>query len=95
MSSVPLIAKPTSPGNVVPVSEVSWPGGYTECISGIISRSSSSNFWIVAEIMDGRSAHNRVSLDLNPTSRQISRNLGINGAPSGKLVTAATRLHQS
>ncbi|MGB0177386.1 MAG: aconitate hydratase, partial [Owenweeksia sp.] len=90
---VPLIAKPTSPGNVVPVSEVAG-----KPISQVVIGSSANpglrDFWMVGEIMDGQSVSNDVSLDINPTSRQVIQNL-IPLKSFAKLITAGGRFHQS
>jgi aconitate hydratase len=89
----PLIAKPSSPGNVVPVSEVA-----DEEISQVVIGSSANpglrDFAIAAEIVAGRQTHSRVSFDINPTSRQTLSNMVAMGF-LGKLVQAGARIHQS
>ena len=90
---VPLIALPTSPGNVVPVSEVAG-----EEIAQVVIGSSANpgirDFWVVGEILEGRSVHPKVSLDINPTSRQVIQNLTANKG-FAKLIAAGARFHQS
>jgi aconitate hydratase len=89
----PLIAQPSSPGNVVPVREVAG----TEIYQAYIGSSANPglrDFAIASLIMNGRQAHDRVSFDVNPTSRQILENLAEMGllAP---LIRSGARLHQA
>jgi aconitate hydratase len=89
----PLIAKPSSPGNVVPVRDVAG-----EEIHQVVVGSSANpglrDFGVVALIVDGKQSHPRVSFDINPTSRQTLETLIAMGllAP---LIRAGARLHQS
>ena len=89
----PLIALPGSPGNVVPVREVSGKEIYQSYI-GSSANPGLRDFAVVALIMDGRKVHDRVSLDINPTSRQILENLIALGLLE-KLIHAGARLHQA
>ena len=90
---VPLIARPSSPGNVVPVAEVTG-----EDVNQVVIGSSANpglrDFAVVAEILDGRQAHPRVSVDVNPSSREVLADL-ISGGWLGALVGAGARIHQS
>jgi len=52
------------------------------------------DFAITAMIVDGKQAHDRVSFDVNPTSRQILENMTATGI-LGKLIHAGARLHQA
>lgn len=88
----PLIAKPTSPGNVVPVSEVAGKEIY-QAMVGSSANPGLRDFAIAALIVDKRQVHDRVSLDINPTSRQILENLTGMGLLS-KLIRAGGRIHQ-
>lgn len=90
---VPLIAKPTSPGNVVPVSEVAGQKVH-QCVVGSSANPGLRDFWIVGAIVDGRSVHEDVSLDVNPTSRQIIQNM-TKTRTFANLITAGARFHQS
>ena len=90
---VPLIAKPTSPGNVVPVSEVAG-REISQCVIGSSANPGLRDFWVVGEIVDGKDVNPEVSLDINPTSRQIIQNL-IPLKSFAKLITAGARFHQS
>lgn len=89
----PLIAQPSSPGNVVPVRDVAGRETY-QVVIGSSANPGLRDFGIVALIVDGKQTHQRVSLDINPTSRQTLENLIAMGllAP---LVRAGARLHQS
>jgi len=88
----PLIAKPTSPGNVVPVKEVAGKEIY-QAMVGSSANPGLRDFAIAALIVDGKTVHDRVSFDINPTSRQILENLSESGLLS-KLLSAGGRIHQ-
>ncbi len=89
----PLIAKPSSPGNVVPVREVAG-----EEISQVVIGSSANpglrDFAIAAAMVDGRQTRPEVSFDVNPTSREILTDLTTMGATS-QLVIGGARIHQA
>ncbi|WP_437583439.1 aconitate hydratase [Paramicrobacterium sp. CJ85] len=89
----PLIAKPSSPGNVVPVAEV-----HDEDVFQVVVGSSANpglrDFAIVAEILDGQQTSDQVSVDINPTSREVLADL-ISGGWLSSLVTSGARIHQS
>jgi aconitate hydratase len=89
----PLIAKPSSPGNVVPVAEVAGEEIY-QVVIGSSANPGLRDFAIAAEIVAGRQTHPRVSFDINPTSRQTLSNL-VAMSFLGKLVQAGARIHQS
>ncbi len=90
---VPLIALPTSPGNVVPVTEVAGrPIG--QVVIGSSANPGLRDFWIAAAIVRGRSIHNGLSFDINPTSRQIIQNM-IDNRAFADLIKAGGRFHQS
>ncbi len=88
----PLIAKPTSPGNVVPVKEVAGKEIY-QAMVGSSANPGMRDFAIAALIVDDKTVHDRVSFDINPTSRQIMENLTEMGLLS-KLLSAGGRIHQ-
>ncbi|MBB2891864.1 aconitate hydratase [Flexivirga oryzae] len=89
----PLIAKPSSPGNVVPVRELAG-----EPVSQVVVGSSANpglrDFAVVAETLRGRYAEPGVSVDINPTSREILQDL-IKGGWLFDLISAGARVHQS
>ncbi len=89
----PLIAKPSSPGNVVPVREVAGEDIY-QVVVGSSANPGLRDFGIVAKIVKGRQTHPRVSFDVNPTSRQTLEALA-SMELIGPLIRAGARLHQS
>jgi aconitate hydratase len=89
----PLIALPSSPGNVVPVHEAAGREIYQAMI-GSSANPGLRDFAIPAMIVDGKQVHDRVSFDINPTSRQILENLTEMGL-LGKLIRAGGRIHQA
>jgi aconitate hydratase len=89
----PLIAKPSSPGNVVPVSEVAG----TEIYQAYIGSSANPglrDFAVPAMIVKGLQTHHGVSFDINPTSRQHLENLDAMGLFM-PLLHSGARLHQA
>ncbi len=90
---VPLIALPSSPGNVVPVREVEGREIYQSYI-GSSANPSYRDFWITSEIVRGRRISDEVSFDVNPTSRQIIENMVKNGVML-HLVQSGARIHQA
>jgi aconitate hydratase len=89
----PLIALPSSPGNVVPVRDVAGRPIYQSYI-GSSANPGLRDFAIPALVVEGRQVDDRVSLDINPTSRQILENLMELGLLE-KLIHAGARLHQA
>jgi aconitate hydratase len=89
----PLIACPSSPGNVVPVREVAGKEIYQSYI-GSSANPGLRDFAVAALMVAGKQVHDRVSFDINPTSRQILENL-IELGLLGKLIHAGARLHQA
>jgi aconitate hydratase len=89
----PLIACPSSPGNVVPVREVAGIK-VDQAIVGSSVNSSFRDLMVVARIVEGRTVHPDVSFHINPGSRQVMENvLGYGGLLA--LLQAGTRVHQS
>jgi aconitate hydratase len=89
----PLIAKPSSPGKVVAVREVQG----AEIAQSYIGSSANPgwrDFAVVAEIVRGRTVPPDVSLDVNPTSRQVLEMLIADGRLAA-LVAAGARIHQT
>ncbi len=89
----PMIAKPSSPGNVVPVREVEGKEIYQSYV-GSSANPGFRDFASAAEIVDGKQVHDRVSFDVNPTSRQILENL-MNSGHLQMLTRAGGRIHQA
>ncbi len=89
----PLIALPSSPGKVVPVREVAGREIYQAYV-GSSANPGYRDFAVAAEIVKGRHVHDRVSFDVNPTSRQILEQLVADGHVNA-LLHAGARLHQA
>jgi aconitate hydratase len=89
----PLIALPSSPGNVVPVREVEGQDIYQSYI-GSSANPGYRDIAVVAAIVAGRRVASGVSLDINPASRQALEQL-IREGGLAKLVQAGARLHQT
>ncbi|WP_066898190.1 aconitate hydratase [Mycolicibacterium houstonense] len=89
----PLIAKPSSPGNVVPVADVAG-----EPVAQVVIGSSANpglrDFAIAAAMVHGRQTAPEVSFDVNPTSREILTDLTEMGATT-ELVINGARIHQA
>ncbi|HSM70494.1 MAG TPA: aconitate hydratase [Anaerolineales bacterium] len=90
---VPLIAKPSSPGNVVPVEEVAGAPIYQSYI-GSSANPGYRDFAVAAEIVRDQRIAEGVSLDINPTSRQLLEEL-IQEGGLNHLIHAGARLHQA
>ncbi|WP_067134899.1 aconitate hydratase [Microtetraspora malaysiensis] len=89
----PLIAAPSSPGNVVPVREVAGEEVH-QVVVGSSANPGLRDFAIVAAVLAGRQAHPQVSVDINPTSRETLADLTRMGATLD-LIRAGARLHQA
>lgn len=89
----PLIAMPSSPGNVRRVAEVAGERIYQSYV-GSSANPGYRDFAVAAGIVAGRQVHDRVSFDVNPSSRQILANLAASGE-LGKLIAAGARIHQA
>jgi aconitate hydratase len=89
----PLIACPSSPGNVVPVREVAGKKIYQSYI-GSSANPGFRDFAIVAMITQGKKVHDHVSLDINPSTRQVIENL-IHFGYMENLIQAGARVHQA
>lgn len=90
---VPLIALPTSPGNVVPVSEVAGQE-IGQVVIGSSANPGVRDFWVAGAIVEGKSVKESVSFDINPTSRQVIQNLIANKGFEN-LIASGARFHQS
>jgi len=90
---VPLIAKPTSPGNVVPVSELAGEPIYQAYI-GSSANPGYRDFAVPARMVRGKMVYPGVSFDVNPTSRSTLETLARDGHLLD-LIGAGARLHQA
>jgi aconitate hydratase len=89
----PLIAMPSSPDNVVPVTEVAGQPIYQAYI-GSSANPGFRDFAVAAALVHGRRVHERVSFDINPTSRAQLELLAREGHVVS-LLEAGARLHQA
>jgi len=92
-SLVPLIAMPSSPGNVRPVSEVAGERIYQAYI-GSSANPGYRDFAVSAMMVQGRQVNDRVSFDVNPTSRAQLETLVRDGHVV-HLLHSGARLHQA
>ena len=89
----PLIACPSSPGNVVPVREVAGKEVFQVMI-GSSANPGMRDFAVPALILKKQKIHQRISLDINPSSRQILENITELGYLT-HLIQAGARIHQA
>jgi len=89
----PLIALPSSPGNVVPVREVAGLP-VDQAIVGSSVNSSFRDLMVAAKIVEGRQCNPRVSFHINPGSRQVIENVAKAGGVLS-LLRAGARIHES
>ncbi len=89
----PLIAMPSSPGNVKTVRKVAGKEIYQAYI-GSSANPGYRDFAVAAEIVRGQHIHEGISFDVNPTSRQILENL-VRDCHLGALIRAGARIHQA
>ncbi|MCI5225405.1 MAG: aconitate hydratase [Candidatus Electrothrix sp. AX2] len=89
----PMIACPSSPDNVVKVSEVAGKP-VAQVLVGSCTNSSLRDLTAVAKIMQGREVHRDVSFEINPGSRQVIENLTVQGDVL-PLLQSGARIHQS
>ena len=90
---VPLIAKPTSPGNVVPVEELAGEDLYQAYV-GSSANPGYRDFAIAAEMVRGRQVSKHVSFDVNPSSRAMLQTLARDDR-LGQLIASGARIHQA
>ena len=88
-----MIALPSSPGNVVPVRQVAGQEIYQAYI-GSSANPGFRDYAMVAHMVRGQQAHDRVSLDINPSSREVLEALADEGLLAD-MVHAGGRIHQA
>lgn len=88
----PLIARPSSPGNVVPVREVAGLKVHQTIIGSSVN-SSFRDLMVVARIVEKRHAHPDTSFNINPGSRQVLENVAAHGGLMS-LLRAGARIHE-
>ena len=89
----PLVALPSSPGNVVPVTEVAGEP-LSQAYVGSSANPGYRDFAVAAEMVKGRQVDQGVSFDVNPTSRQILENLDRDDHLLS-LIHSGARIHQA
>jgi aconitate hydratase len=89
----PLIACPSSPDNVVKVSEVAGKP-VAQVLVGSCSNSSLRDLMVVAKTLANKQVHYDVSFEINPGSRQVLENLTAQGDML-PLIKAGARVHQA
>ncbi|MBN2034435.1 MAG: aconitate hydratase [Deltaproteobacteria bacterium] len=89
----PLIACPSSPGNVVPVREVAGRKVH-QVIIGSSVNSSFRDLMVVANIIKGRRRFPGTDLHINPGSKQVLQNVMHHGGLMS-LLSAGARIHES
>jgi aconitate hydratase len=89
----PLVAKPHSPDNVVPVSELEGTP-ISQVAIGSCTNSSVKDMMTVAAILNGRTISPNLSLAISPGSRQVVKELSSNGSLS-TLIKSGARLLES
>jgi aconitate hydratase len=89
----PLVATPTSPGNVVPVRELAG-AEIHQAYLGSSANPGYRDFAVAAHMVRGRQVHPAVSFDVNPTSRDLLEQLARDGLLAA-LLHAGARLHQA
>jgi aconitate hydratase len=88
----PLIARPSSPGNVVRVWEVAGTK-VDQVIVGSSVNSSFRDLMVVAKIVEGRHCSPHVSFHVNPGSRQVIENVAVQGGFL-TFLRAGARIHE-
>ncbi len=89
----PLIARPSSPGNVVPVRECAGEPVH-QVVLGSSANPGLRDYAVAAALVDGRQTPDTVSFDVNPSSREIFSDLTRMGA-TFRLIAAGARIHQT
>ncbi|MBW2465696.1 MAG: aconitate hydratase, partial [Deltaproteobacteria bacterium] len=89
----PLIACPSSPDNVVRVSEVAGKP-VSQVLVGSCSNSSLRDLMVVAKVLEREEVSSNVSFEINPGSRQVLENITAQGDML-TLIKAGARVHQA
>jgi len=89
----PLIACPTSPGNIKRVADIAGLK-VDQAIVGSSVNSSFRDLMVTAKIVEGRHSHPDTSFHINPGSRQVLENVADKGGVMA-LLLAGARIHQS
>jgi len=87
---VPLVAKPHSPGNVVPVEEIAGLEVAQVCVGSSVN-SSYEDLAVVAAVLKDRIVHPRLVMTVTPGSRQILDTIALSGVYH-ELLNAGARM---
>jgi aconitate hydratase len=88
---VPLVARPHSPGNVVPVEEVAGLEVAQVCVGSSVN-SSYEDLAVVAGVLRGKTVHPRLTMTVTPGSRQILDTIAASGVYRDLLAAGARML---
>ncbi len=88
----PMIATPSSPSNVVRVRDVPKVDIYQSYV-GSSANPGYRDYAVAAAIVADRTVHDRVSFDINPSTRQVVQQL-VGQGDMARLVAAGARIHQ-
>lgn len=88
----PLIAKPSSPGNVVSVREIAGTKVH-QVIVGSSVNSSYRDLMVAAQMLEGKRVHRDVTFHVNPGSRQVIENVA-DGGGLLSFLAAGARVHE-
>ena len=89
----PMIARPHSPDNVVPVREIEGPPVSQVCI-GSCTNSSLKDLMTVAAMLKGKKIADKVSLTISPGSRQVLEMIARSGGLA-EMISAGARILES
>lgn len=89
----PLIACPSSPGNVTKVTDMEGTGTH-QVLIGSCTNSSYQDLMMVAEVLKRKRSHPQVDFHINPGSRQVLQNI-IRDHGLEKLVAAGARIFEN
>ena len=90
---VPLVAKPHSPDNVVPITEVEGIK-VDQIVIGSCTNSSLKDLLMVASLLKDKKVHRDISLGISPGSRQVIDHLAKSGSISD-FISAGARILES
>ncbi len=88
---VPLVAKPHSPGNVVPVVEIAGMSAAQVCVGSSVN-SSYEDLAVVAAVLRGKTVHPKLVMTVTPGSRQILDTIAASGVYRDLLASGARML---
>jgi aconitate hydratase len=89
----PMVACPSSPGNVKEVREIEGTETH-QVLIGSCTNSSFQDLMMVAEVLNGKQTHPQVDFHINPGSRQVLQNI-IKAHGLEKLVAAGARIFEN